>query len=792
MFNTAPTDAPANTSLLIKAEAAARAIPPAFPLEATVAVNPFLGQTDLDLATTAALLARVAGVSILQPREVLAAAIASGKISDDDLAEALLASTSPFKPADLGQLKGRLSRTSPAPHALPTVADLAAKATGIDWPAVIARSLGLWAAGQFDRGQALWSPTPGTGAFAAFRAWAVYDLTPEIAGLRGFCAHVAGAPDTAERAILRASAALGLTDASAQTAYHRLLMTMGGWSQHARWLLWQAELAGATDATLTDLLAIRLIWEEALLAHVPQLAADWAKTAAAHGAPVVPSPDHVLDAILQDAAERAHQRTLTLALTGVKPAATQRPALQAAFCIDVRSEVFRRALESTDPGIATIGFAGFFGLPIAHRAFGSDVTQVHLPVLLNPAMTSHADAAPGVEQAARITARTTRAWGRFRQAAVSSFAFVEAAGPFYGVKLVRDALGLGVKGLVPDPAPVIDGGLSAEAKAATAAAVLNAMSMTTGHARLVLLLGHGAQVTNNPHESAYHCGACAGQTGEVSARILASLLNDPQARAGLSAHGLSLPKDTLFMAGLHDTTTDAITLYPDTPAPDHSTDIAAARKWLATAGSRARAERALRIPGATGPTLAERAVNWAEVRPEWGLAGCAAFIAAPRGGTAGVDLGGRAFLHSYDWQADKGFGTLELILTAPVVVASWISLQYYGSAVAPSVFGGGNKLIHNVTGGIGVVEGNGGTLRAGLPWQAVHDGTDLAHAPLRLSVMVEAPEEAMLDVLARHDGLRALFDNGWLHLFALKDGQISARYRPGLKWEQRAAQKLAA
>ena len=28
--------------------------------------------------------------------------------------------------------------------------------------------------------------------------------------------------------------------------------------------------------------------------------------------------------------------------------------------------------------------------------------------------------------------------------------------------------------------------------------------------------------------------------------------------------------------------------------------------------------------------------------------------------------------------------TLELILTAPVVVASWISLQYYGSALAPA------------------------------------------------------------------------------------------------------------
>lgn len=115
-------------------------------------------------------------------------------------------------------------------------------------------------------------------------------------------------------------------------------------------------------------------------------------------------------------------------------------------------------------------------------------------------------------------------------------------------------------------------------------------------------------------------------------------------------------------------------------------------------------------------------------------------------------------------------------------MASWISLQYYGSSVAPAAFGGGNKLIHNVTGGIGVIEGNGGMLRAGLPWQSVHDGGGLVHDPLRLSVMIEAPKAAIADVLARHDGLRALFDNGWLHLFALEGGRIAARYRPGLKW----------
>jgi uncharacterized protein YbcC (UPF0753/DUF2309 family) len=304
------------------------------------------------------------------------------------------------------------------------------------------------------------------------------------------------------------------------------------------------------------------------------------------------------------------------------------------------------------------------------------------------------------------------------------------------------------------------------------------MSFTTGHAPLVLLLGHGAQVTNNPHESAYHCGACGGQTGDVSARLLAALLNDPETRAGLTAHGITLPEDTRFVAGLHDTTTDTVTLHDAVP----SEALAQAEDWLRRAGALARGERAPALPGATANTIFRRARNWAEVRPEWGLAGCAAFIAAPRNVTTDVNLKGRAFLHSYDWRSDEGFATLELIITAPVVVASWISLQYYGSAIAPAVFGGGNKLIHNVVGGIGVVQGNGGTLRPGLPWQAVHDGERFVHEPLRLSVLVEAPAEAISRVLARHDEVRSLFDNGWLSLFSLENGRISARYRPGLAW----------
>ena len=446
-----------------------------------------------------------------------------------------------------------------------------------------------------------------------------------------------------------------------------------------------------------------------------------------------------------------------------------------------------RALESLNPDIHTLGFAGFFGLTASHRRFASDVQELRLPVLLNANLTT-CSGGPGdamADQSARFKARAKRAWGRFKLAAVSSFAFVEATGPVFACKLWSDALGLQSANAPNDPAPRFDPALDLATRTKVAETVLRAMSLTTNFAKLVLLAGHGANVINNPHASGLHCGACGGYSGEVNARLLAALLNDPQVRTGLVPQGIEIPADTLFLGALHDTTTDAVTLYAgDHLSAPHQSDIRQVKAFLEAAGVISRGERALRLPRAAGQvSLLSRSRDWAEVRPEWALAGCKAFIAAPRRRTAGKTLEGRAFLHDYDWKIDRDFGVLELILTAPVVVASWISLQYYGSTVAPTVFGGGNKLLHNVIGGIGVVEGNGGVMRAGLPWQSLHDGECYVHEPLRLSVCIEAPCEAMSEVLKRHDGVRALFDNRWLHLFALDEsGQMAWRYVGDLQW----------
>ena len=769
------------------ADDAVRAIPPAWPLTATVAVNPFLGQVSKTLDHTAARLARIGGVRLTLPRKHYADKIANGEITDEDLIAALQSSAL-FNRIDLPALKAAVGEEPQPVVALPTIADLAARATGKDWPGLVSDRIGTFAAGFFDQGQALWAASRRNGLYAAWRAFATHDLTPEILGLKRFSIHVDETPETPQGAIERAAVTLGL-GAEPGTYFHQLLLSVGGWAQYARHIQFKAEVEGRTDSTALELLAIRLVFEEALYAqHKTEIEREWQQVRHKHVEPVSPDFDTVIDGLLQVAAERAAQRKLTATLaapTTIK-VGELRPVLQAAFCIDVRSEVFRRSLESVDPAVRTIGFAGFFGLGASHKGFASDVSEHRLPVLLKPSVfsCSAADHDGDADRQARFGARAARAWGRFKLAAVSSFAFVEAMGPVYAGKLIRDGLGFH-KGKRPDAAkPHFAPDIALETRAVVAETVLKAMSLTEGFGRFVLICGHGANVVNNPYASALHCGACGGYAGDVNARLLADLLNDRAVREKLAVNGITIPADTVFLGGLHDTTTDTVTLFEDDLETDiEPEDIVRIRQWLAQAGSLTRAERARRLPRATADSVIARSRDWSEVRPELGLAGCRAFIAAPRTRTAGRSLEGQAFLHDYVWKKDEGFKILELILTAPVVVASWISLQYFGSCVAPSLFGAGNKLLHNVVGGVGVVEGNGGNMRAGLPWQSVHDGESFAHEPLRLTVAVETPKEAITDILKRHAQVRALFDNGWLSLFALDErGQMAWRYTGSLAW----------
>jgi hypothetical protein len=343
----------------------------------------------------------------------------------------------------------------------------------------------------------------------------------------------------------------------------------------------------------------------------------------------------------------------------------------------------------------------------------------------------------------------------------------------------------------PRVTSTVDGApVTTERKVQLAAGILRGMSLTRRFARLVVLFGHGGHSRNNAHAAGLDCGACCGQTGEANARAAAALLNEVEVRAGLRTLGLEVPDETVFLAGLHHTTTDEVSLFELDELPaSHRADVDALTAALQRAGHRTRLERAPKLGVAETDeqrllqAVRKRSSDWAQVRPEWALADNAGFIVGPRTLSASLRLEGRSFLHEYVAAEDEGFKVLEGILTAPMVVTHWINLQYYASTVDNLRYGSGNKVLHNVVGGhVGVFEGNGGDLRIGLSKQSLHDGKKWVHTPQRLSVFVAAPRDAIDAILAKHAKVRALVENEWLFLLQVDETSREVQVRSAAGW----------
>jgi uncharacterized protein len=791
-------------------ERACARIAPTWPLDRFIAVNPLWGFTDAPLPAASARLAALSGARLVMPRAWYREQRRGGGLGDRHLAEAMAQAGSR---RDVGQMKALLELDPTAPPRRARVTDVADAQRDLthemSWADFVTHGLSQFCAAYFDEGQAQLAPSRLGGLYRAWRRHALCDRAPALLmGLPAYRVLARELPGDARATIAEALATLDVAPAECEPYLTALLLDLNGWASWCAFLRWEARLAGRDDDHLVDLLAMRAAWEVVLWrAGGRSFAARWqmamAVWPAADRAAEVAQAD---DWVAQRALEVAYQGRLCAAL-GAAPAAERRPApaVQAVFCIDVRSEVFRRALEAAGPGVQTLGFAGFFGLPLEYLPAAGAAARPQLPGLLAPrlrATDAGADDGLTARRSWRLGLRS--AWKQFKTGPASGFGFVETMGPLYAAKLVTDGLGLTRPTPAPERAGLRDdeharrkprltgaaGGapLDAETRCDLAAGLLRAMSLTRGFARLVALVGHGGRTTNNPHAAGLDCGACGGQTGEVNARAAAALLNEPTVRAGLTARGIEVPAETRFVAGLHDTTTDEVELFDLDELPaGHRADVQALRGWLDAAGQRARAERApaLGLSGLEGNALRgalrARGRDWAQVRPEWGLAGNAAFIAAPRERTRYLDLAGRAFLHEYRWRDDADFATLELIMTAPLVVAHWINFQYYASTVDNARYGSGNKVLHNVVGGrIGVFEGNGGDLRTGLPLQSLHDGTRWVHTPLRLAAFIEAPRAAIDAVLRKHERVRHLADHEWIFLFQIdpEGGGVHA-YRRG-------------
>lgn len=794
------------TELTGAIESATARIAPAWPLDRMIAVKPYLGLSQHPVQEAAATLTSLAGSRMLMPREWYRAQWEAGRFTRRHIEEALVQAES-GRPAD--PIEQLLYHAAEPPLRLRLLTDLADAARDLghelSWQEFVTRHISQACAAWFDQGQARWTPGPAAGLYDCWLRLARADRGPRLLmGLRGATDALATFPADPAELIASGVAELGLDADECPTYFTALLMSVHGWASTCAFRRWEARLTGGDDGQIVQLLAVRLAWDLLLfrIGGIPAVAERWRQARAEW--PLLPGREQTAtedDWILQRALELAWQETIVSLLQERSEPARVSPEVQAFFCIDVRSEVIRRHLEAVAPAVQTLGFAGFFGLPLAYRPLAGPA-RPQVPGLLAPALEvrDFGDQRDNAEQAARGRAAAKAISAELSATPGSIFSLVELTGLASVPALLRDTLGLGnsLTDLLRQPA--VDAGLgcgelrtadgvslTVEDRVALAARILTAMSLTREFAPMVALIGHGSSCSNNPQAAGLQCGACGGQTGEISARTLARLLNDPAVRAGLPARGIELPQATHVIAGLHDTTTDEVTLFDRELVPaSHQGALAQFDLCLTEAGRRSRSERApaLGLSGLAGPRLdhafRRRARDWAEVRPEWGLARNAGFIVAPRERTRGKDLGGRVFLHDYRWEQDPGFQVLELIMTAPMIVTHWINMQYYASTVDPVRFGSGNKVLHNVVGGrLGVFEGAGGDLRTGLALQSVHDGRNWYHEPLRLTVFIEAPAEAIAEVLAKHPPVRDLVRNEWLFLCQISPADGSIRQLSG-------------
>lgn len=489
--------------------------------------------------------------------------------------------------------------------------------------------------------------------------------------------------------------------------------------------------------------------------------------------------------------------------------AASRPAFQVVCCIDDREESFRRHLEEVDPECETFGVAGFFGVAMYYHGIADAHYKPLCPVVIKPKHYVCEDSLFSMEESSRLQAEARRQIGRVtHRAHVGTRSLVGGLltgllGSLAAVPLVARILfprttarirrianrivtpaatELRLERIPADPGSD-DGevGYTVAEMADIVAGTLRLMGLTRTFSPLVLICGHGSGSLNNPHESAYNCGACSGSRGGPNARAFAQMANDPRVRRILEQNNIHVPDDVHFVGAYHNTCDDSVTWFDVDRVPvTHrqllqrlKTAIDAAREHNAHERCRRFESASLRLtPEEALRHVEARSEDLSQARPEYNHATNALCFVGRRDWSRGLFLDRRAFLASYDpTQDDEQASILERLLQAAVPVCAGINLEYYHSTVDVEGYGCGSKLPHNITSLLGVMTGAASDLRPGLSAQMVE-----IHEPVRLMFVIETTLTAMQRIIDANPGIAQLVRGEWVRL-AVFDYETSTIHR---------------
>lgn len=803
-------------------ELAAKKVAPTWDLRDYVAVNPFIGFKDDHILNASKFFKKISGWGILPKREFYFKKYQSGEVGNFDLEAALKIYHSEFqndssKKIILEDLLNYIKCFDSEEELknqeveVKCLSDLYDQQYQCQTTQLFTNEISRWLSAYFDEGQSAWKIS--TDSIRLFNWWKdLVQYDQNFTFKQNFKSLVGSLPNDPYDSliyltrilvnndpVLNQSLSPEIKKIALSQYYYRLFYTVLGWSSFIKKYEFEAHRSGKREKLnqiggLVDLLVIRMVYDISLISEIEgtffDLNKDLVITNDLGNEVHHRNQNQEYNYIWLNAIENAYRRSIEDKLKNqiaIKPESTE-PEIQMVFCIDVRSEFIRRHLEMVSPNIQTIGFAGFFGLPISIKKLGHSESDQQCPVLLNSEYEINENCPISYKEL--ISKKTKYIDSIYRKkniqhSANSGFSFVETFGLSYIKKIIFSSLGyekpdidFSSLGLSENDKKLIhfdDDSLDLEKKVTLVFGILKNMGLTKKFSKYVFLIGHGSESSNNPFASSLECGACAGHNGLNNSKILANWLNNDQVRGGLEKKGIYIPDKTVFFSGWHHTTKDLLIIDRISEIdPSQKDELDNYQLIFDKASSLCREERGKYLSFCDhlkGNTLYQeldyRSKDWSEIRPEWGLARNASFIIGRRDLTKEIPLDGRSFLHDYDYREDSDLSRLELIMTAPMIVTNWINMQYYASTINPQKFGSGNKVLSNVVGGIGCIQGTEGDLLTGLSEQSVWYKGDYFHEPLRLQVFIEATMDSIKKVINKHELVKNLIANGWLRIISI-------------------------